>query len=189
MTLEFPIANRITGVPDVVAYVLLCMAAGLGAAVLVVGVASLVTGRSQRRLLPLAAAVLVFVALTHLPLPVAGYACPAPFTEPQLRPFALLQLEPSAMTPVYLGSTLANILLCAVIGALLRGFSARWRLLLGAAAGVSLAVELSQLTGLFGLFPCPWRQFDVDDLILNIGGAAAGFAVAGWWIGPPRLRG
>ena len=39
-------------------------------------------------------------------------------------------------------------------------------------------IELSQKTAMFGLFACPWRQFDVDDLILNATGVALGFAVA-----------
>jgi glycopeptide antibiotics resistance protein len=36
---------------------------------------------------------------------------------------------------------------------------------------------VAQLTGLFGLYPCAWRTFEVDDLILNIGGLMAGFAL------------
>jgi glycopeptide antibiotics resistance protein len=41
-----------------------------------------------------------------------------------------------------------------------------------------LAVELTQLTGIWGLYPCPYRQFDVDDLILNTTGVVIGFALA-----------
>ena len=58
--------------------------------------------------------------------------------------------------------------------------------------GLSLTVELTQLTGLWGLYPCPYRQFDVDDLILNTTGVALGFAVvrlAQSWAGGGGRRG
>ena len=45
------------------------------------------------------------------------------------------------------------------------------------AAALTGFVEISQLTGIFGLYDCPYRQFDVDDLILNFSGVAAGL----WW--------
>ena len=44
--------------------------------------------------------------------------------------------------------------------------------------GVSLAIELTQGTGLWGLAPCPYRLADVDDLMTNTAGA-----VLGWFIG------
>jgi glycopeptide antibiotics resistance protein len=40
---------------------------------------------------------------------------------------------------------------------------------------------VAQLTGLFGLYPCAFRTFEVDDLIFNISGLMAGFAVLRWW--------
>ncbi len=47
-----------------------------------------------------------------------------------------------------------------------------------AAIGVSLAIELTQGTGLWGLAPCPYRLADVDDLLTNtIGG------LLGWFVG------
>lgn len=52
-----------------------------------------------------------------------------------------------------------------------------WVLLAGAA--VSLLTETAQLTGIFGLYPCSYRLFDVDDLLLNTGGAGLGFALGG----------
>jgi glycopeptide antibiotics resistance protein len=45
-------------------------------------------------------------------------------------------------------------------------------------AVLSLTAEILQLTGLLGFYPCPYRQFEVDDLILNIGGVMAGVALA-----------
>jgi glycopeptide antibiotics resistance protein len=40
--------------------------------------------------------------------------------------------------------------------------------------GVSLTVELTQLTGIWFLYPCAYRLFDVDDLIANTLGALLG---------------
>jgi glycopeptide antibiotics resistance protein len=65
-----------------------------------------------------------------------------------------------------------------LIGALLeRPLGIRRSVLL--AFGLSLAAELSQLTGLWGLYPCSYRKFDVDDLLLNTSGGALGAGLAG----------
>ncbi|MCZ3394386.1 VanZ family protein, partial [Enterococcus faecium] len=40
--------------------------------------------------------------------------------------------------------------------------------------GLSLFFELTQLSGLYGIYPRPYRLFDVDDLILNTFGAFVG---------------
>lgn len=42
----------------------------------------------------------------------------------------------------------------------------------------SLLVELTQLTGIWGLYPCAYRIFDVDDLSANTLGAVLGFVFA-----------
>jgi glycopeptide antibiotics resistance protein len=49
----------------------------------------------------------------------------------------------------------------------------------GAGFAVSLCFELTQLTGVWGSYPCPYRLFDVDDLAVNTAGALVGWAVAG----------
>ncbi|CRK60323.1 membrane protein, putative [Alloactinosynnema sp. L-07] len=49
-------------------------------------------------------------------------------------------------------------------------------------AAVSLFIEVTQRTAVWGLFACPYRLFDVDDLITNTLGAALGLALA------PALR-
>lgn len=55
--------------------------------------------------------------------------------------------------------------------------------------GASLVIETAQLTGLFGLYPCAYRTFDVDDVLVNTVGALLGALVAplllGWM---PRSR-
>lgn len=43
---------------------------------------------------------------------------------------------------------------------------------------VSLFFETTQVTGLYGIYNCPYRLFDVNDLILNTTGAVVGFALA-----------
>ncbi|MBH5318048.1 VanZ family protein [Paenibacillus sp. GSMTC-2017] len=43
---------------------------------------------------------------------------------------------------------------------------------------VSLFYEISQVTGLYGLYACPYRLFDVDDLILNTSGVVVGYLIA-----------
>lgn len=47
------------------------------------------------------------------------------------------------------------------------------------AAAASMAIELTQYTAVWGIFPCAYRIADVDDLILNTTGAVLGVAVAG----------
>lgn len=58
----------------------------------------------------------------------------------------------------------------------------RWRrsvwVALVASFGMSLAIELTQGTGLWGLAPCPYRLADVDDLLTNTLGG-----VLGWFVG------
>lgn len=43
---------------------------------------------------------------------------------------------------------------------------------------VSLFFEITQLTGIYGLYNCPYRTFNVDDLMLNSAGTLAGFIIA-----------
>ncbi|WP_019422892.1 VanZ family protein [Paenibacillus sp. OSY-SE] len=43
---------------------------------------------------------------------------------------------------------------------------------------VSLFFEVTQRTGLYGIYDCPYRLFDVDDLLLNTLGGMAGFLLA-----------
>jgi glycopeptide antibiotics resistance protein len=51
------------------------------------------------------------------------------------------------------------------------------------AFAVSLSIELTQGTGLWGLAPCPYRLADVDDLLTNTLGG-----MLGWFIGAIALR-
>ncbi|MFG2579206.1 VanZ family protein [Streptomyces malaysiensis] len=76
--------------------------------------------------------------------------------------------------------TLFNLLLLLPLGIFLRYHfvrSLRATALIGFT--VSLFFELTQWTGVWGLYNCPYRLFDVDDLIVNTAGATAGWLLAG----------
>ncbi len=90
------------------------------------------------------------------------------FTEPgnPLRHPALLQL-------------VFNVLLFMPLGFFVRVLGGRGiltALLVG--LGTSLFVECTQLTGVWGLYPCAYRFFDVGDLLTNTTGAVLGAVLA-----------
>ncbi|MBH5319653.1 VanZ family protein [Paenibacillus sp. GSMTC-2017] len=74
-----------------------------------------------------------------------------------------------------------NFLLLLPLGVYIRYFfrdKRYWKHALGVGFGLSLFYEVTQVTGIYGLYNCPYRLFDVDDLIINSAGALVGFAVA-----------
>ena len=153
-----------------------------------------VTGALRRVGLPaFAGLLLVFLALHPFPDPTT-MICPQPRSAPRLIPFRFLlhpialavrEASPGALLHDLVAiSSIMNFVVGVGFGLLLAraGLPVRAATLLGFA--LSLGVETAQITGLFGLLPCAYRQFDVDDLILNTGGtlagAAAGAALFGW---------
>lgn len=71
-----------------------------------------------------------------------------------------------------------NVLLFVPLGFLLRVLGGRrllTALLIG--LGLSLFVETTQLTGVWGIYPCAYRFFDVGDLMTNTVGAGVGSVV------------
>ncbi|MEV0644859.1 VanZ family protein [Phytomonospora sp. NPDC050363] len=123
---------------------------------------------------------------TVVPLPADPAAVCSTHTyasHPNLRPFAfagdIARNGSAAAWP-----TLLNVALLLPLGFYLRYL---WRRSLAASAaialGASLFFELTQLTGLWFVYPCPYRQFNVDDLLCNTAGA-----VAGWLIAGPLIR-
>ena len=139
---------------------------------------------------------LSFLFLTQHPFPAPGTLnCPIYTATPQLQPLrfgdALARLERRDATVLeYLSNralvaTAMNFLVCAAIGvALVRHVTAwRWIVLFGAT--LTLAAELTQLTGIWWLYPCAYRQFNVDDLLLNALGVISGAVLAKAWL---RLR-
>jgi hypothetical protein len=76
---------------------------------------------------------------------------------------------------------LLNLLVCLPIGFLIFPYLERVRSAVSTGLLLSLTIELTQLTATWGLFPCPYRKFDADDLLLNTLGMALGFWAAGRW--------
>ncbi|MEN1986260.1 VanZ family protein [Paenibacillus hubeiensis] len=74
-----------------------------------------------------------------------------------------------------------NFLLLLPLGVYLRYFFQQkrfWKKALGFGFALSLFIETTQITGIYGIYNCPYRIFDVDDLILNSTGALFGFVIA-----------
>ncbi|MEU6266311.1 VanZ family protein [Saccharopolyspora shandongensis] len=104
------------------------------------------------------------LSYVFLPFP-SGAACFAP----QWRPLAGLA------SPAMLAQFACNVALFVPLGALVRGGRSAAVL---AGAATSVLVELTQLTGFWFAFPCPYRVFDVDDVIANTAGALLGGLLA-----------
>jgi glycopeptide antibiotics resistance protein len=130
---------------------------------------------------------------TVIPLPSdpAGYCADHNYAStPQLRPFYFVQvLQERAQGDWSLGSlihygsvwsTALNVALLVPLGFFLRYLAGmRFLAATALAIGVSLLFELTQLTGLWFAYPCAYRLFSVDDLMLNTAGAVLGWLVAG----------
>ncbi len=72
-----------------------------------------------------------------------------------------------------------NVLLFIPLGLFVRHLFKRGLLATVAiGAAVSLVIELTQLTGNWGLYPCAYRFFSISDLITNTLGAGIGAALA-----------
>jgi len=130
------------------------------------------------------------VAYTLLPLPSldpAWCAAHTRFTHAQLDPAAIVSdirqysgvlRNPAVQQGVF------NVVLFLPLGAYLRLYFRRRGVPTVVLTGflVSLLIECTQLTGNWYLFSCPYRLFDVDDLITNTLGTALGI------LGAPLLR-
>lgn len=138
----------------------------------------------------LAAAVYALSLWTYtlLPVPVAGsYRCAGTNLEPfgSTRGLGagesatgLAGLAGLLGDPVFLQLAL-NVLLFVPLGFFLRVIARRGVLVAGMVGlAVSLLIETTQLTGLWGLYDCAYRLFDVDDLLVNTLGAITGSLVA-----------
>lgn len=136
--------------------------------------------------------------LVILPLPEDRTAAVAYAAVPQLVPFNfvhefLAETTFSFSDPSTWLSTLRdpqiyeaffNVLLLVPLGMYLRYYFKRtWWQTLAIGFLATLFFELSQLTGLWGIYAHPYRLFDVDDLMLNTLGAMTGF-----WIVGPAMR-
>nr|BFF09508.1 hypothetical protein GCM10025699_08110 [Microbacterium flavescens] len=139
-------------------------------------------GLSAGRFVLWAAALVYFMAIwtyTLLPLPdpdavrCAGvnldlFAFVADLRGAAMRPTTVLT-DPAAL------QVLLNVLLFIPLGFFVRVIGGRG-ILVAALVGLGLSgfIELTQLTGAWGLYPCAYRVFDVDDLLTNSLGAVIG---------------
>ena len=75
-------------------------------------------------------------------------------------------------------TVILNFLLLLPFGVYLRYlFDRKWYQSIILSFLLSLFFELTQLTGLYGIYPRPYRLFDVDDLIINTLGGFFGFLI------------
>ncbi|WP_236683063.1 VanZ family protein [Demequina globuliformis] len=152
-------------------------------------------GAVSFRAVAIAVATLVyFIALwtyTLVPLPEPdSIVCAGPA---QLDPLAFVDDLTGASArghflsdPAFLQLAL-NVLLFVPLGVFVRVVVHRGMGVAAAAgAAVSLLIETTQITGVWGLYPCAYRLFDVDDLLTNTLGAVLGCVVA--LAVPPRWR-
>ncbi len=143
-------------------------------------------GLSFGRTLSWAGAAVYFWAIwtyTLVPLPDGDdYRCAGT----NLRPFQFVDEIRDAVAvsgryltdPVVLQVAL-NVLLFLPLGFFLRVLGGRGILVAGLVGlAISGIIETTQLTGVWGVFPCAYRVFDVDDLIANTSGALLGSLVA-----------
>ena len=134
---------------------------------------------------------LFFLVLTQYPVP-ETFTCPRPNTDPAFWPgntipHVIGQIETWGWGVAFfqdrtVPTAIMNFVICAVLGLALAWqgrFSNRAILVFGAA--LTLGVEFTQLTATWGLFPCPYRKFDADDLVLNFAGVAAGLWLGRRW--------
>lgn len=153
---------------------------------------------SPTRLLGTAAASVYLcslIAFTLFPLPMVAEACglrtgpilqaiPFGFVADIAEEAAKTSL-PSALTSFVTVQAALNVVLFVPFGILARGMTHRGIALTTAAGfGLSLLVEATQYTGVWGLYPCGFRVADVDDLMTNTAGALIGALLAplvvGW---------
>ena len=131
------------------------------------------------------------VAFTLFPLPdfAGGYCERRAGSSPwQLTPFASLDdvtaySEANGVFATLTSGALLQVLMNVIFFLPLGFFLAyRWRrslpITIAVTFAVSLAIEVTQGTGLLGLAPCPYRLADIDDLFTNTAGG-----IVGWFIG------
>lgn len=119
------------------------------------------------------------VAFTLYPMPDEPVAfCAAHHIVPQLNPIRFIfDLQTGGLNAFL--QLAFNIVFFMPLGFLLTRW-VRWKFWIVVPVGflVSVGIEFSQLTGFWGLYPCAYRQFDVDDMLTNTLGAILGVGVA-----------
>ena len=126
--------------------------------------------------------------LVILPLPSKEEVSMMPTKVPQLIPFTFIgdfieTFKESSGVLSFLKSpivytTLFNIAITIPFGVYLRYyFKKKWYTTIIYTFLLSLYFEITQLTGLYGLYPKAYRLFDVDDLIVNTLGGLIGYLI------------
>lgn len=91
------------------------------------------------------------------------------------------------LTSMLLLQLVFNVALFVPLGFFLRVLAGRgFFVTVAVGLGVSLLIEFTQLTGVWGLFPCAYRVFDVVDLMSNTLGALIGAVLA--YVVPAHVR-
>ncbi len=123
---------------------------------------------------------------TLLPLPDRGsFRCKVPQTD-LLGTIGLVGLPDDGVRMFLrdqaVQQVLLNVVLFVPLGVLIR-LILRRGVLVSAVAGlaVSLLIEVTQRTGVWGFYGCAYRKFDVDDLLVNTLGAVAGALISLPW--------
>lgn len=119
------------------------------------------------------------VSFTLYPMPDnPDIFCRDHLLSPQLQPLNLIHDITTDGTRAIL-QVVMNILFFIPLGVFAR-LLFRWKFIptVTIALLTSLCIETAQLTGVFHLYPCSYRLFDIDDLLLNTLGALSGYIVA-----------
>ncbi len=116
------------------------------------------------------------------PWPTDDYACRTPNLDPMTDVRDILAIHEAGVSLVANGAlqvVLLNVLFFVPVGFFVRTLFS-WGVIRAAVTGLvlSLAVETTQLTGLWGVYPCAYRLFSVNDLIDNTLGAVLGSLAA-----------
>lgn len=118
------------------------------------------------------------LAFTMYPLPddPAQY-CATHSLMPQLDIFKFIQDAQTGLDGIL--QLVMNVIFFLPMGYMLCRW-ARWKFWIAAifSFGCSLFIETTQLTGVWGFYPCAYRQFDVDDMLTNTLGALIGYGIA-----------
>ena len=178
---------------------------GLPLSILLLTPVAAVLYRREGRLRPVAVvqlgvAAVYFCALwtyTLLPLPPSREV--AACAGPQLRPFAFVgdAVRAGIGSPAAIAQNPAliqvalNVALFVPLGVGVRLLLHRGVVVAGVVGLLaSLVIEVTQLTGVYGIYSCAYRLFDVDDLLANTGGALLGSLASVLVVrsGQPRAR-
>lgn len=119
-------------------------------------------------------------AATLVPLPEPGtQQCLDGGARVQLLPFHFVsRLGDTHPVTGVLAQVALNVALFVPLGVLLRRWwGVSWPRAAAVGALVSLGIETTQLTGVWFVYDCAHRVFDVDDVLANVAGASLGAAL------------